>query len=71
MKVAHVRCKSPSCGTIYEEPVEDSETMVKCPVCSQVNSIDEGGRQITGRCQQCNRPLDDHTRGECPPKEKK
>lgn len=73
MKIARLRCANPACRTAYEAPVEDDETMLKCPICSQINLIGSAPR-ITGLCQHCGQPLDEHVYGRqsfaCPPKGK-
>lgn len=68
MKLATVHCANPKCSTIWETVLDPGEWHAKCPVCSQEALVEAtaDGKEITGRCDSCKRPLDDHRRGVCP-----
>ena len=77
MKLATVKCFNPSCSTIYEIALYENEWHAKCPVCGQKNRVpgQSMGKEITGLCDSCKRPLDDgHIFGRetfcCPPQSK-
>ena len=55
MILASARC--PSCHTLSEYPVEEAETFLTCFGCQQRNPIG-AKRAITGRCENCGRPID-------------
>jgi len=68
------QCSNPACDnfgrdfTVLVEVAADVRSaFMPCDGCDQIYPI-ELGRVITGRCQHCNAPLDDHTsnEGECP-----
>jgi hypothetical protein len=78
MKLATVHCPNPACGCIYETAMDDGQWHAKCPDCLQENRVPGNvmGKEITGRCDGCGRPLDDHMHSRdgriaCPPKGKK
>ena len=60
MRLAEARCQNPACKTLTSVVVEDSETMLKCAVCSQFNAITSRRNISDGECHRCNSPLDDH-----------
>ena len=62
MKLAETRCKNPSCGAIYSVAVDDDAHGASCPVCGQINGLDHLSVMLTGRCQHCGKPLDEHFR---------
>jgi hypothetical protein len=37
-----------------------------CPTCGQQNMIHTVSPTLTGRCEKCNRAIDDHSKGKCP-----
>lgn len=60
MHLAEARCTNPACRTLTEVVVDDSATVLKCPVCNQFNSILSRKSISDGQCHRCNQSLDDH-----------
>lgn len=60
MHLAEARCTNPACNTLTDCVVDDSATVIKCPVCNQYNSILSRRNIGDGMCGQCHRNLDDH-----------
>lgn len=58
MTLATVTC--PSCGTPYELGVESSTYVYPCPSCGQRNTNARRTMPITGLCNTCSKPMDDH-----------
>ena len=55
-----MNCNNPNCREKYDAAIEDGSTGVKCPICSQVNLAVIASPPLTGRCNGCEHPLDDH-----------
>jgi hypothetical protein len=58
MKLARLTC--PGCRSAYEAAVAQGAYFAQCPNCGQNNNVPLGAPLITGRCERCDRPLDDH-----------
>lgn len=75
MRYAEFRCFNPSCNFYYPAAVEDGYHAA-CPKCGQVNRVAgrDMSKEITGLCDRCGEPLDEHIFGRgdgwfcCPPK---
>jgi hypothetical protein len=73
MRFATVQCFNPSCHAVYDAAVE-SGYHAECPACGQLNRVagQAMSKEITGLCDACMRPLDEHVFGRtsyaCPPK---
>lgn len=55
MKFAVFECGK--CRKTYESHIETGIAM-PCPICGQFNVVAAASQSITGRCEQCNRPLE-------------
>lgn len=72
MRFADIQCPNPSCHRFYSAAVEDGYH-AECPNCHQVNRVSGQvmSKDITGLCDRCMKPLDDHIYGRlsfaCPP----
>jgi hypothetical protein len=53
------------CKTNYDSYIEVG-AYIKCPTCSQMNAVTMASKTVTGRCENCQRPIDDHRGGHCP-----
>jgi hypothetical protein len=74
MLLGTAQCSSPACNTLYEDEVAKTDTFLKCPICSQNNSI-ISTKEVDGLCATCHEPMDSHIFGRvtfaCPPKKEK
>jgi hypothetical protein len=56
----YLRHTCPGCDTSTPYALEDNESSVECPTCGQKNTNLSASGPLTGRCQQCTFPLDEH-----------
>ncbi len=63
MQFAIARCGK--CKRDYEHYIE-AGAFIPCPKCKQMNPVVAASGHVTGRCDNCGRPLDDHKKGHCP-----
>lgn len=70
---AGLQCMNPNCRAYYDAAIEDGYH-AECPKCHQVNRVagQALSKEITGYCDACKRPLDEHIFGRlgycCPPR---